>query len=203
MIRLRVIDIVCKEMKEWIDKHSVMRWCSIKPTTYKKRLKRVNPLDKKSGYRGKTYINPDIVYSTFCPNTFPIKELKSIKSYSHSIEWDFFGNIVPVSSRPDNLICKWEYLIDIWSREDENVEIVYSIESNSQDTYFHSHFLLKTFLPNDFIYRGLKIVCDENNRRESRIHLAKFNPEIMSGIDYNHKDPVGGVGHLVSQSIDS
>lgn len=202
-MRLRVIDIVCEVMKDWIDKHSVMRWCSIRPTTYKKRLKMVNSLDKKIGYRGKTLINPDIVYSTFCPNTLPLNELKSIRSYSHSIEWDFFGNIVPVSSYPDDLKCKWEYLIDIWSREDEDVELVYSIEFNTKDNYYHSHFLLKTVLSKKIIYKDLSIVCDENNRKNSRIHLTEFNPKIMSGIDYNHKDPIGGVGHFVGKSVDS
>ena len=183
-------------MKEWIDKHSVMRWCSIKPTTYKKRLKGVNPLDKKIGYRGKTLINPDIVYSTFCPNTLPVNELKSIRSYSHSIEWDFFGNIVPVSSYPDDLLCKWEYLIDIWSRGDEDVELVYSIESNTEDSYFHSHFLLKTFLSKETINKDLITVCDENNRRESRIHLSRFSPDDGSGVNYIFKNPVGGYKFL-------
>lgn len=183
-------------MKEWIDKHSVMRWCSIRPTTYKKRLKMVNPLDKKIGYRGKTLINPNIVYSTFCPNTLPLNELKSIRSYSNSVEWDFFGNIVPVSSYPDELKCKWEYLIDVWSQEDEDVELVFSTESNTEDSYFHSHFLLKTFLSKKTIYKDLIKVCDENNRRESRIHLLEFNSDKGMGVDYIFKNPVGGFGIL-------
>jgi len=156
----------------------------------------VNPLDKKIGFRGKTLINPDIVYSTICPNTLPVNELKSIRSYSHSIEWDFFGNIVPVSSYPDDLKCKWEYLFDIWSREDEDVELVYSIESNTEDSYFHSHFLLKTFLSKETINKDLIKVCDENNRRESRIHLSRFNPDDGSGVNYIFKNPVGGYKYL-------
>lgn len=183
-------------MNNWVDKHEIMRWCSIKPTTYKIRLKKVNTEDKKKGYRGKTLINPETVYSTFCPNTFPVNELKSIRSYSHSIEWDFFGNIVPVSSYPDNLKCKWKYLIDIWTQKDEGVDLVYTIESNTVDNYFHSHFLLKTCLSKKNIYRDLSIVCDENNRRESRIHLSEFNSENGFGVDYIFKNPVGGYNHL-------
>lgn len=176
-----------------------MRWCSIKPTTYKKRLKQLNPSDRETGYRGITLINPNVVYSTFCPNTPPLNELNSIRSYSNIVEWDFFGNIVPVSSKSEDLKNKWKYLIDIWSLNDSCVELVYSIEPNPRDYHFHSHFLLKTSLSKDSILKGLILVCDQNNKRESRIHLSDFNINKGSGIDYTLKNPIGGFDYLTGK----
>lgn len=187
-------------MNEWVTKHEVMRWCSIKPTTYKKRLKQLNSIDRKSGRRGITLINSEVVYSSFCPTTHPLNELMSIRSYSHSVKWDFFGNIIPVSSKPEDLINKWKYLMNIWIKKDKSCELVFSIEPNTKDQYLHSHFILKTQLSMKSIKQDLTLVSDENSRRESRIDISVFNSNLGSGINYNLKCPSGGYG-FINKSI--
>ncbi len=173
-----------------------MRWCSIKPTTYKKRLKTIDPHDRRSVFRGKTEINIIKVYSNFCPNTPPLNEYRSILSYSQSVDWSFIGNIVPVSSSPFDLKNKVCFLFDGWLLKDKDVEVVYSIEPNPKDEYFHSHFLIKTTIPKPDIEKDILMVCDENSIRESRIFVRDFNPCIGSGVDYTLKNPSGGCGYL-------
>lgn len=183
-------------MNYWVDKHEIMRWCSIRPTTYKKRLKNIDPQYRRSVSRGKTEINIRKVYSYFCPNTPPLDEYRSILSYSHSVDWNLIGNIVPVSSLTLDLKNKMYFLFDSWLLKDKDVEVVYSIEQNPKDDYFHSHFLIKTSIPKPHIEKDILMVCDENNIRESRMFLRDFNPFVGSGVDYTLKEPSGGCGCL-------
>lgn len=183
-------------MKKWVNKHDVMRWCSIRPTTYKKRLKNLSINHRVTGYRGETLINHEVVYSHFCDNHLPIDDLNSIVSYSHSVSWSFIGNVIPVCSTATDLKNKIQFLFELWILEDPYLELVFSTEPNTKDKFHHSHFLIKTSLSHNEILKGLTLVCDDNNIRESRIHLRQFKPNRGSGVNYTLKDLSKYIGYL-------
>jgi hypothetical protein len=73
------------------------------------------------------------------------------------------------------------------------VTLYYSIEKNTEDEYYHSHFLIKNELcsiPQNDIMEILELVAEKNTSKETRIYLKPYDYKSFGkdGSNYTLKD---------------
>jgi hypothetical protein len=166
----------------WYNKKDVLDIFPITERTYFRKLKKIEShirVKKISNPQGRetNLIHRDDLRSIFMLSRIPkdIENSTIKKKYIGTKKWDFIGNIVPEKSQIKDLVNKMDFLHQSFTKLDPKCMIFYSIEKNKNDDYYHSHFLMETTIRELDIMEYLNLVCEENTRFNTRIHLEKYN----------------------------
>jgi hypothetical protein len=182
------------ELKEWYNKREILEIYPIGVTTYKKRIKKL----KSPEYDGKTRIKMKILTNSnlksinereihvsvleelFGKNRKPnLNNVTKVIKWVKNQQWDWIGNIVPSNTHPYEIKFKMELVFNRLKRKKRgHITLFYSIEENTRDSYYHSHFLIKDTskcLTKKEILETLELITEENTQDETRIHLKAYD----------------------------
>lgn len=182
--------------KKWYNKQDVLSIFPIHERTYFRKIKNIDENVKikeiiNSNGSVSKLIHYNNLYEVFNVKRLPkkIKDKVVLFKYIGTKKWDFIGNIVPEDSNIDVLIHKMKFLFSEIKSIDTNCEMFFSIERNSQDLYYHSHFLLNTSILYSDIYNLLSLVCEENTMKKTRKYLKvyDFDNQKFRGSFYSFK----------------
>ena len=181
---------------KWYSKKDVLNVLSISERTYFRKLKkigndvRIKIVKNKRGKDSKLIYFKDL-HEVFClkRNTTKtkVKEL-TLKDISTPV-WSYIGNIVPEKSYTKDLEYKMKYIHQLLKNHDSDSILYYSVEPNTKDLYFHSHFLIKSNIVRNDLYEILTIVCEENTKRMKRIYIDEYDYNLYNnrGSSYSSK----------------
>jgi hypothetical protein len=182
--------------KVWYNKLDVLNIFPINERTYFRRLKKINKLTNTMFQINNQGKKSTLIYFQDLLHFFEINRRPSDltnKLFRHKYigtsKWDYIGNIIPGHCEISTLKYKLRFIYKLLKEKDKNCVLFYSIENNTRDQFFHSHFLIKTTLQKSDIYNVLTFCSEENNSKETRIHLEKYNYEKhhFSGSFYSFK----------------
>ena len=199
-----------KEIKEWYNKNEILELYPMGNTTYKKRIKKLstppykdctrilsksleNSNLKSVKYREihKSILN-DLFGNVRVPN---LKNINKIIKWVNNNTWDWFCDIIPSKTYPSELIGKMNFVFSELKKLNREckVTLFYSIEKNTEDEYYHSHFLIKNELcrlSKNEIMEILELVAEKNTSKETRIFLEPYNYNNFGkrGSNYTLKD---------------
>ena len=200
-----------QRIKEWYEKKDILNIYPFGITTYKKRIRRLNTPELNHYTRfiirelpgsNLKQIKVREIHFTILDELFgnirtpSQKNTKKVITWANNTKWDWIGNVVPSKAYPIELKGKMEFLFShLKKRTKINCGLIlfYSIEKNTQDNYFHSHFLIKENgcqIEKETILNILELIAEENNANEKRIYLKKYDYENFgkSGADYSVKE---------------
>lgn len=181
---------------KWYSKKDVLNVLSISERTYFRKLKLVNDYVRIKIFKNKRGKDSKLVYyedlqEVFClkRNSTKSKKEKLISKDISTPIWSYIGNIVPEKSYTKDLVFKMKYVHDIIKKHDKNSILYYSVEPNSKDQYFHSHFLIKSNIVRKDLYEILTLVCEENTKRQRRIYIDEYDYNLFNnrGSSYSSK----------------
>jgi len=188
------------QLKEWNNKKEILKIYPISSSTYKKRIKNIDPTKTKFT-TSKTGSPTRLIHYSTLDELFRKRRRLSIKEYELTIKWvrnhywNFIGNIVPVSSSIEDLKYKMRFLFDELKSLQMNknqITLYYAIEKNPNDKYYHSHFLIdcaRDVLNVEDIEDKLAIICEPNTINESRIHIEEYDLKFeKDGAIYSSKE---------------
>jgi len=199
-----------KKLKEWYNKEDILSLYPIGVTTYKQRIKRLNT-PTLSGYTRmtiKSLTNSNLkkiqvreIHKSVLKELFGVVRTPSLKNMSHVIKWvnnttwSWFGVLVPSKTYPLELKSKMNYLFTELKKKhrDCKITLFYSIEKNTEDNYFHSHFLIKDELcklSKEVLFEYLELIAEKNTSKETRIYLKPYDYKNhgTNGSNYTLKD---------------
>ena len=198
------------EIKEWYNKNEILKLYPMGVTTYKKRIKKLNTPPYKDYTRilSKSLENSNLksvkyreIHNSILNDLFGnvrvpnLKNINKIIMWVNNNTWDWFGDIIPSKTYPSELIGKMNFVFSELKKLNKEckVTLFYSIEKNTEDEYYHCHFLIK----NDFcsltknkIMEILELVIEENTSKETRIYLKPYDYKNFGkdGSNYTLKD---------------
>ena len=185
---------------EWYTKNEILKLYPISPSTYKQRIKSIDPTHTKF-ITSKTGSPTRLIHHSILDELFRKRRRLSSKEFKQTIKWvrnhhwNFIGNIVPVSSTIEDLKNKMRFLFEeLKSLQMEKNQIIlfYTIEKNSNDNCYHAHFLIdcaKDMLVLGDIEDKLAIICEPNTKNESRIHIEEYDLKFgKDGAIYSSKE---------------
>lgn len=198
------------DKKEWYNKEDILKIFPIGVTTYKQRIKKLNtpqlsgytrmiskPLEdsnlKKIQVRE---IHSSVLNELFDKVRLPsINNIAGVMKWVNNTTWSWFGDIIPCKTYPLEIKGKMNYLFDRLKKIDKECKIAlfYSIEKNTEDDYFHCHFLIKVNsceLPKEVIIEQLELIAEQNTSKETRIYLKPYDYKNhgKNGSKYTLKD---------------
>ena len=103
------------QLQEWYNKNEILKLYPISPSTYKKRIKDIDPSYSKF-INSKTGSPTRLIHHTIIDDLFRKRRKLSTKEFNQTIKWvrnhhwNFIGNIVPVSSTVEDLKNKMRFL---------------------------------------------------------------------------------------------
>jgi hypothetical protein len=197
------------EIKEWYNKKDILEKYPISDTTYKKKIQKLKDIeyapytkmiDKEIQNSNLKVIKERIIHHSVLDDLFgdirmPNKnQIKKLKKWVRNSKWGWFCNIVPSKGTILDNKEKINYFFVLLRKELKNtsgITMFYSIEKNSKDEYYHTHFLLyfnEHEIKKETITSLLKIVCDDEENKQ-RIFCEEYNYKVFldSGKDYTHK----------------
>lgn len=185
--------------KEWYSKNELLEIYPISISTYKKRIKNLDPtltkfITSKSGSPSRL-IHHSVIDKLFRERRrLSNNESKQTIKWVRNHYWNYFGDIVPGSSNEEDIKHKMRHLFGELKKlhfEKNRLTLFYSIENNTNDKYYHTHFLIdcsKDMIDIKDIERQLELLCDPNSYKESRIYLKKYDTKFgKGGAIYNSK----------------
>lgn len=186
--------------KEWNTKKDILKTYPLSKSTYKKRIKDIDPTKTKF-IKSKTGSPTRLIHHSVIDELFRQRRRLSPKEYKQTIKWvrihywNYFGDIVPVSSTIEDLKAKMRLLFKELKKlqmEEKQLNLFYAIEKNTNDEYYHAHFLIdcaKDMIEIEDIITILEILCDPNTNKESRIYLKEYDLSYeKGGAIYNSKE---------------
>ena len=187
-------------IKEWNNKNEILKLYPISSATYKKRIKNIDPtktkfITSKSGSPTR-YIHHSVLDELFRKRRrLSSKEFEQTIKWVRNHYWNYFGDIVPVSSNVDDLIDKMRFIFDELKKlqmKKNQLTFFYAIEKNTKDKYYHAHFLIncaKDMLIVEDIEDKLELICDPNSYKERRIYIKEYDLSYeKGGAIYNSKE---------------
>jgi hypothetical protein len=183
------------EKKEWYNKSEILQIYPIGLTTYKQRIKKINT-PQLSGYTRmvrqslnesnlkmieKREIHREVLNELFGDVRVPdLRNIPNVIKWVNNTTWSWFGDVIPSKSFPSELKAKMDYLIRQLNKKrgSSKVLLFYSIEKNTKDNYFHSHFLIKDESCNlcrEVIMECLELISEKNTSKETRIYLKPYD----------------------------
>ena len=187
-------------INEWYTKNEILKLYPISSSTYKQRIKNINPtktkfITSKSGSPTR-YIHHSVVDELFRKRRrLSSKEFEQTIKWVRNHYWNYFGDIVPGSSNVDDLIKKMRHLFDELKKllmKKNQLTLFYAIEKNTKDKYYHAHFLIdcaKDMLVAEDIEDKLELICDPNSYKEGRIYIKEYDLTYKKGgAIYNSKE---------------
>lgn len=186
--------------KEWYTKKDILKIYPLSTSTYKNRIKEINPTFTKF-IKSKSGSPTRLIHHSVIDELFRERRKLSQREYNQTIKWvrihywNYFGDIVPVSSSIDDLKTKMRFLFEELKKlqmEKNQLNLFYAIEKNTNDEYYHAHFLIdcaKDMIEIEGVTSILEIICDPNTNKESRIYLKEYDLGYeKGGAIYNSKE---------------
>jgi hypothetical protein len=186
--------------KEWYNKKEILEIYPISIATYKKRIKDINPTKTKL-ITSKSGSPTRLIHHSVLDDLFRKRRRLSKKEYEQTIKWvrnhywNYFGDVVPGSSNVDDLIDKMRFIfkeLKNLQMEKNQLILFYAIEKNTEDKYYHAHFLIdcaRDMLVAEDIEYKLEFICDPNSYKEGRIYLKEYDLTYeKGGAIYNSKE---------------
>lgn len=174
--------------KEWYTKEDILNIYPISISTYKKRLKTLKDLTKTKFIKSKRGSDTRLIHHSIMDELFRNRRrLSKYEEDSKTIKWvnnhywNYKGNIVPVKSSVNDIKHKMNYLfkrLKSYPRNKNDLTMFYSIERNTNDKYYHAHFLIdcaKDMIRIEDIKEVLELVSEPNTAKETRIYLKKYD----------------------------
>ena len=198
-------------IKIWFNKKEILNHYPIGTTTYKRRIKKLREL-KYSNYTRlvikdinesnlKKTIERQIHFSVLNElfgnvRTPKLTDTNQLIKWINLNKWDWFCNIIPSKTYPFELKYKMNYFFNELKKNKNILSrpvIFYTIEKNSEDEYYHSHFLIKTGeskIDKTLIESLLNTICEPNTTLETRIFVRPYNYKLFQdrGSKYSSKD---------------
>ena len=187
-------------INEWYTKNEILKLYPISSSTYKQRIKNINPtktkfITSKSGSPTR-YIHHSVLDELFRKRRrLSPKEFDLTIRWVRNHYWNYFGDIVPGSSNVEDLIKKMRHLFEELKKlqmTKNQLALFYAIEKNTKDKYYHAHFLIdcaKDMLAAEDIEDKLELICDPNSYKERRIYIKEYNLMFdKGGAIYNSKE---------------
>jgi hypothetical protein len=184
------------DKKEWFNKNDILEIYPIGITTYKSRIKRLSSPQYSRYTRFNSLklensnldaipireIHRDILNELFGDTRRPnLSDTSKVVKWVNNCRWHWFGDIVPSKTLPNELKGKMKYLFKSLKNDggkENNLVMFYSIEPNTDDSFFHCHFLIRDdlgVLKEKEITNRLELVCEPNTSTETRIYLKKYD----------------------------
>jgi hypothetical protein len=168
----------------WYNKEDVLQIFPITERTYFRKLKGLSPdvrTKKNKNKRGKksTLVHYQDVGKVFerkrTPNNLNNPEV--LRNYVGTKQWDLMGNIVPSKSTKREVIEKMRFLQSQVKTMDKEFVLFFNLEKNTTDNFYHCHFLIKSKLPKQEIYKFLNLVCEDKIDYVKNIDLKTYDFE--------------------------
>lgn len=198
------------DKKEWYNKSEILQIYPIGITTYKQRIKKLDT-PQLSGYTRmvrqslkqsnlkmieKREIHREVLNELFGDVRVPdLRNISHVIKWVNNTTWNWFGDVIPSKSFPLELKGKMNYLIKQLNKKTRGSKVVlfYSIEKNTKDNYFHSHFLIKDDsrnLSKEVLLECLELISEKNTSKETRIYLEPYDytNHGTNGSNYTLKD---------------
>jgi hypothetical protein len=186
--------------KEWYNKKEIIEIYPLSIATYKKRIKNIDP-SKTKFIKSKVGSPTRLIHHSVLDELFRKRRRLSKKEYDQTIKWvrnhnwNYFGDVVPGSSLIEELINKMRYFFEKLKKLQivkNQMTLFYSIEKNTNDKYYHVHFLIDYGgdmpLIKDIIYI-LEMICEPNTMKEGRIYIKQYDLKYdKRGAIYNSKE---------------
>ena len=186
--------------KEWYTKKDILKIYPLSTSTYKNRIKEINPTFTKF-IKSKSGSPTRLIHHSVLDDLFRKRRRLSKKEHNQTIKWvrnhywSYFGDVVPGSSNVDDLKNKMIHLFDELKKlqmEKNQLTLFYAIEKNTEDKYYHAHFLIdcaKDMLVAEDIEDKLELICDPNSYKEGRIYVKEYDLTYeKGGAIYNSKE---------------
>ena len=186
--------------KQWYNKKEILELYPISTATYKKRIKNIDPTKTKF-ITSKSGSPTRYIHHSVLDDLFRKRRRLSKKEYEQTIKWvrnhywNYFGDIVPGSSNVDDLIDKMRFIFNELKNlqmEKNQLTLFYAIEKNTEDKYYHAHFLIdcaRDMLVAEDIEDKLELICDPNSYKEGRIYIKEYDLKFdKGGAIYNSKE---------------
>ncbi|MFN8579341.1 MAG: hypothetical protein U0354_21145 [Candidatus Sericytochromatia bacterium] len=187
-------------IKQWYSKKDILEIYPISIATYKNRIRSIDPTLTKF-IKSASGSPTRLIHHSILDELFRKRRGLSKKEYKQTIKWvwnhhwNYIGNIVPENSTIDDIKHKMNFLfkeLQSLSSKKNDLTLFYSVEKNSKDNYYHSHFLIdckKTILNLKDIINKLEIICEPNTGKETRIHIKNYDLDYdKSGAIYSSKE---------------
>lgn len=201
--------------KEWFNKQDILNLYPIQETTYKLRIKNI-PTDKTrfiKSIKGKE--TREIHYSILDELFNKRRKLSSREKtkWGHTIKWvnnhrwNYFCNIKPVKATIEENVKKMKFLFEELSNIKKDITFFYSIEKNTKDEYYHSHFLIdssKDMVSEEEIATILEYLVDPNTKRETKNYVVPYDITYgKKGAIYSTKTKIYAFDVLYGKNIKS
>ena len=187
-------------INEWYTKNEILKLYPISSSTYKQRIKNLEPtktkfITSKSGSPTR-YIHHSVLDELFRKRRrLSSKEFEQTIKWVRNHYWNYFGDIFPGSSNVDDLIDKMRFIFNELKNlqmEKNQLTLFYAIEKNPDDKYYHAHFLIdcaRDMLVAEDIEDKLELICDPNSYKEGRIYIKEYDLSYEKrGAIYNSKE---------------
>lgn len=180
------------QTKEWYNKKEILEIYPLSTATYKKRIQNIDPTKTKF-IKSKVGSPTRLIHHSVLDVLFRKRRRLSSKEYDQTIKWvrnhhwNFFGDVVPGSSLIHELIYKMRYFFEELKKtqsKKNQITLFYAIEKNTNDNYYHAHFLID-FIKDMPLLEGIEdilgIICDPNTNKEGRIYLKEYDMKYDKG----------------------
>ena len=188
------------QIKEWNTKKDILKTYPISSATYKKRIKNIDPTKTKF-IPSKVGSPTRLIHHSILDELFRKRRRLSSKEFDLTIRWvrnhywNYFGDVVPGSSNVEDIINNMRYFYNKLKElqmEKNQLTLFYAIEKNTEDKYYHAHFLIdcaRDMLVAEDIEDKLELICDPNTNKEKRIYIKEYDLKFdEGGAIYNSKE---------------
>ena len=188
------------QIKEWNTKKDILETYPISSATYKKRIKNIDPTKTKF-IPSKSGSPTRLIHHSILDELFRKRRRLSSKEFDLTIRWvrnhywNYFGDVVPGSSNVEDIINNMRYFYNKLKElqmEKNQLTLFYAIEKNTEDKYYHAHFLIdcaRDMLVAEDIEDKLELICDPNTNKEKRIYIKEYDLRYeKGGAIYNSKE---------------
>ena len=188
------------QTKEWNTKKEILETYPISSATYKKRIKNIDQ-SKTKFITSKSGSPTRLIHHSILDELFRKRRRLSSKEFKQTIKWvrnhhwNYFGDVVPGSSNVEDIINNMRYFYNKLKElqmEKNQLTLFYAIEKNTEDKYYHAHFLIdcaRDMLVAEDIEDKLELICDPNTNKEKRIYIKEYDLKFdKGGAIYNSKE---------------
>ena len=188
------------QTKEWNTKKEILETYPISSATYKKRIKNIDQ-SKTKFITSKSGSPTRLIHHSILDELFRKRRRLSSKEFDLTIRWvrnhywNYFGDVVPGSSNVEDIINNMRYFYNKLKElqmEKNQLTLFYAIEKNTEDKYYHAHFLIdcaRDMLVAEDIEDKLELICDPNTNKEKRIYIKEYDLRYeKGGAIYNSKE---------------
>lgn len=201
--------------KEWYNKTDILNLFPINYTTYKLRIKNIPPDKTRFVKSVKGKETREIHYSVLDELFNKRRKLSSIEKtkLGHTIKWvnnnnwNYFCNIKPEKATIEENVEKMKLLFEKLSIIKKDITFFYSIEKNTKNNYYHSHFLIdcrEDMVSEEEIAIILEYLVEPNTKREKKNYVVPYDITYgKKGAIYSTKTKIYAYDVLYGKNIKS